>query len=127
VLIQSSSLLTQTLTKARNHDYLDEDIRAEYFLSLEKLETSLYPDLRKKYLKQSHKNLLCIMEQEMVYYNNIRKVNAGEKMDFKCDSRSDTSNESPLKDVLIEMKIEEDGLDVSNHRKEPLNTIDETV
>ena len=53
VLIQSSSLLTQTLTKARNHDELDEDIRAEYYLSLEKLETSLYPDLRKKYLKQS--------------------------------------------------------------------------
>ena len=126
VLIQSSSLLTQTLTKARNHDELDEDIRAEYYLSLEKLETSLYPDLRKKYLKQSHKNLLCIMEQEMVYYNNIRKVNAGEKMDFKCDSRSDTSNETPIKEMEIEIGvIDNEILDRSSHRSKPLDPIDE--
>jgi len=125
VLIQSSSLLTQTLTKARNHDELDEDIRAEYYLSLEKLETSLYPDLRKKYLKQSHKNLLCIMEQEMVYYNNIRKVNAGEKMDFKCDSRSDTSTETPIKEMEIEIDVENQLLDTSNHRNKPLQSIDE--
>ena len=41
--LQSASLLTNTLLKARNHDSVDEDMRMEYNGSLEKIETALYP------------------------------------------------------------------------------------
>jgi len=34
------------------------------------------------------------MKQEQTYYNNIKKVNAGEKIKIKCDSDSDTSSSS---------------------------------
>ena len=92
VIIQSSSLLTNTLNKCRMHDEIDPEIKAEYTMALEKLETSLYPDLRRRFLKTSHKNLLCIMKAEQEYFNNIKKVNAGEKIKVKCDSDSDTSS-----------------------------------
>jgi len=91
VLIQAQGTLTTCLTKARNSNDLTPDLLHEYNTSLEQLETSLYPDLRKKYLKQSHKNLLCILQQEATYFNNIRKVNAGEKLDIKCSSSDDIS------------------------------------
>jgi hypothetical protein len=90
-LVMAISLLTNTLTKARNHTELDDDLLAEYHSSLQANESSLYPDIRKTYLKQAHRNLLCIMAQEQKYYENIKKVNAGEKMDIKCDSDSDKS------------------------------------
>jgi len=93
-LVMAISLLTNTLTKARNHTELDEDLLTEYHSSLQANESSLYPDIRKTYLKQAHKNLLCIMAQEQKYYENIKKVNAGEKMDIKCDSDSDTNSRS---------------------------------
>lgn len=89
VLIQAQSNLTTCLTKARNSSELTKDLLHEYNTSLEQLEVSLYPDVRKKYLKASHKNLLCILQQEAQYFNNIRKVNAGEKLDIKCGSSSD--------------------------------------
>lgn len=93
-LVMAISLLTNTLTKARNHTELDEDLLTEYHSSLQANESSLYPDIRKTYLKQAHRNLLCIMAQEQKYYDNIKKVNAGEKMDIKCDSDSDTNSRS---------------------------------
>ena len=93
-LVMAISLLTNTLTKARNHTELDEDLLTEYHSSLQANESSLYPDIRKTYLKQAHRNLLCIMAQEQKYYENIKKVNAGEKMDIKCDSDSDTNSRS---------------------------------
>jgi len=93
-LVMAISLLTNTLTKARNHTELDEDLLTEYHSSLQANESSLYPDIRKTYLKQAHRNLLCIMAQEQKYYENIKKVNAGEKMDIKCDSDSDTNSHS---------------------------------
>ena len=93
-LVMAISLLTNTLTKARNHTELDDDLLAEYHSSLQANESSLYPDIRKTYLKQAHRNLLCIMAQEQKYYENIKKVNAGEKMDIKCDSDSDTNSHS---------------------------------
>ena len=34
------------------------------------------------------------MKAEQVYYNNIQKVNNGEKMTLKCDSQSDISSET---------------------------------
>jgi hypothetical protein len=89
VLIQAQGTLTTCLTKARNSKELTPDLLHEYNISLEQLETSLYPDLRKKYLKASHKNLLSILKHESEYFNNIKKVNAGEDINIKCDSSSD--------------------------------------
>ena len=40
--LQSASLLTNTLLKARNHKEVDEDLLTEYNGSLEKIETALY-------------------------------------------------------------------------------------
>lgn len=93
-LVMAISLLTNTLTKARNHTELDDDLLAEYHSSLQANESSLYPDIRKTYLKQAHKNLLSIMACEQKYYENIKKVNAGEKMDIKFDSDSDSNSRS---------------------------------
>ena len=113
-LVQAISLLTNTLTKARNHNELDEDLLTEYHASLQANEISLYPDVRKTYLRQAHKNLLCIMQQEQKYYENIRKVNNGEKMDIKCDSDSDKSPsvdnimiDNSVSDIEVGEKIEE--------------------
>jgi len=125
-LVQAISLLTNTLTKARNHAELDEDLLTEYHASLQANETSLYPDIRKTYLKQAHKNLLCIMAQESKYYDNIRKVNNGEKMDIKCDSDSDSNSIStdnilidiPRPDLEVGEKREEtNGLDITESPK----------
>ena len=130
-LVMAISLLTNTLTKARNHTELDEDLLSEYHSSLQANEGSLYPDIRKTYLKQAHKNLLSIMACEQKYYENIKKVNAGEKMDIKCDSDSDKSHS--VDNVLINNmdlekgigeKIETNDLDISesplSNRKLPL-------
>ena len=78
-LIQSTSLLTNTLNRCRNHNILDHEIMIEYNDALEKLETSIYPDIRKKYLKMSQKNLIDIMKIEQIYFKNIELVNKGEK------------------------------------------------
>tara|TARA_R110000823_G_scaffold134335_1_gene263095 strand:+ start:350 stop:1030 length:681 start_codon:yes stop_codon:yes gene_type:complete len=94
ILVQSTSLLTNTLSKCRNHKDVDDEIMKEYNDALEHLEVSMYPDLRKKFLRQSHKNLLCIMKQEQTYFDNIKKVNRGEKISFNCDSDSDSNNPS---------------------------------
>jgi hypothetical protein len=53
----------------------------DYNNALEKLETSIYPDVRKKYLKMSHKNLINIMRIEQTYFKNIELVNKGEAVD----------------------------------------------
>ena len=128
-IVQSSSLLTNTLTKCRNETELTEPIRKEYHAALQALETSLYPDLRKKFLKQSHKNLLCILKQEQDYYKNIDRVNRGEKIDIKCDSGSDGTPDISLKHVksFVEetKEIEMNELDVSNHREKELEIINE--
>jgi len=77
ILLQSQSLLTHTLTNARNEDVITPNLLKEYHESLEKLEVSLYPDIRKKFLVQSHKNLISIMKQEQKYFNNIKTINEG--------------------------------------------------
>jgi hypothetical protein len=87
VLIQGISLLTNTLNKCRNHKDIDDDILIDYNNALEKLETSVYPSVRKKYLKQSHRNLIEIMKQEKKYYDAIECVNSGR------DIESNTSSE----------------------------------
>jgi hypothetical protein len=77
ILLQSQSLLTHTLTNARNEEEVTSSLLKEYHESLEKLELSLYPDIRKKFLVQSHKNLISIMKQEQKYFNNIKSINEG--------------------------------------------------
>lgn len=92
VILQAQSLLTHTLSNARNQDDLSPTLLKEYHESLEKLETSIYPDIRKKFLKQSHNNLIAIMKQESKFYNLINKVNNGENVETD-DSLSSNSNE----------------------------------
>jgi len=116
-LVQAISLLTNTLLKARNHGELDDELLQEYHSSLQANESSLYPDIRKTYLKEAHKNLLCIMKAEQVYYDNIQKVNNGEKMTLKCDSNSDAT---PSVDNIILDKTETD-LEIGEKEKEKLN------
>jgi len=122
-LVQAISLLTNTLLKARNHGSLDDELLQEYHSSLQANESSLYPDIRKTYLKEAHKNLLCIMKAEQIYYDNIQKVNAGERIKIKCDSDSDSSSSStdniiintPSLEVVSGEKIEEnEEMDNSN-------------
>ncbi len=111
VLLQSQSLLTHTLTNARNESELTITLLKEYNESLEKLEVSLYPDIRKRFLVQSHKNLISIMKQEQKYFDLIEKINNGEAVE--SDSSVD-SNESPkitkipFKPLHIEIPIKEE-------------------
>ena len=86
MLIQSTSLLTNTLNKCRNHSVLDHEILVEYNDSLEKLEMCVYPDIRKKYLKMSQKNLIDIMKIDQTYFKNIQLVNKGEKVIPEAES-----------------------------------------
>lgn len=97
VLIQSQSLLTTTLNKYRNHDEVDKELVFEYNSALEKLETSVYPDVRKKYLQQSHKNLLSIMKLEQKYFKNIELVNNGEKPEDDTLSSSSSDKSNPIR------------------------------
>jgi len=131
-LVQAISLLTNTLTKARNHEELDDDLLTEYNNALQSNEMALYPDIRRNYLKQSHKNLLCIMNQEAKYYENIKKVNNGEKIDIKCDS-SDSSGDISIKHVNSfqeeekDIEVEMNELDETTHRDNKLKPINEEI
>jgi hypothetical protein len=49
----------------------------EYNGALEKLEIALYPDIRKQYLVQFDKNLICIMKQKEKYFGLIELINSG--------------------------------------------------
>tara|TARA_R110002050_G_scaffold84926_2_gene181228 strand:- start:182 stop:790 length:609 start_codon:yes stop_codon:yes gene_type:complete len=112
VLIQGISLLTNSLNKCRNHKGVDDDILMDYNMSLEKLETSIYPSVRKKYLKQSHKNLIEIMKQEKKYYDAIESVNAGRDIesDTSSDDLSINYSNSPLQTKRSLSQIDEEDL-----------------
>lgn len=136
VLIQSTSLLTNTLNKCRNHSDLDADILKEYHDALEKLETSVYPDIRKKYLKMSHKNLIDIMKQEQKYFNNITLVNQGEKIEDDESTISDKDKQqrfsldritNPLTIKKVEENFELEDLEKGNlsPKNIEIKTIDE--
>jgi hypothetical protein len=99
ILLQSQSLLTHTLTNARNEDDITPNLMKEYHESLEKLEVSLYPDIRKKFLVQSHKNLISIMKQEQKYFNNIQSIHEGNYPPSSSDS-SIESGEIELKNRI---------------------------
>jgi len=53
IILQAQSILTHTLNNARNQTEVSTQLLKEYHEALEKLEVSIYPDLRKKYLKIS--------------------------------------------------------------------------
>jgi hypothetical protein len=99
ILLQSQSLLTHTLTNARNEDEITPNLLKEYHESLEKLEVSLYPDIRKKFLVQSHKNLISIMKQESKFFQNINSINEGNYPPSSSDS-SIESGEIELKNRI---------------------------
>ena len=97
ILIQASANLTTVLNKARNHTSIDDELLTEYNIALEKLETSIYPNERKVFLRQSHKNLLEILKQETKYFNLINLANAGEVIELSDDSS--LSSEEPIDDT----------------------------
>jgi hypothetical protein len=86
VILQSQALLTNTLTTARNEIEITPQLLKLYNDSLEKLEVSIYPDTRKKFLKQSHNNLISIMKQERKYFNMIEMINNRESGNNSTDS-----------------------------------------
>ena len=105
--LQSASLLTNTLLKARNHDNVDEDMRMEYNGSLEKIETALYPNERSAFLKQSQRNLIEIMAQEIKYYKKIDKVNNDEVITTEEEDSVRTSISPLVKDEVIDDVIDD--------------------
>ena len=112
ILIEANSRLTNILTKARNHKTLDEDLIHEYNDGLECIETSMYPNERKLYLRQSHKNLIEIMKQEQKYYGMIDRVNNGEEpLILSSDSESSSSSEDNV--------LKKDVLDITEHGVPP--------
>jgi len=110
--------LTNTLLKARNHIDLDEELRQEYNQALEKIETALYPDERKTFLKQAHKNLIEIMSQEIKYYDKIDKVNNHESINDSDDSslssdeklNHSSARTNPMNKDVLEVLEEEQSL-----------------
>tara|TARA_R110000868_G_scaffold88781_1_gene247361 strand:- start:220 stop:867 length:648 start_codon:yes stop_codon:yes gene_type:complete len=114
-IINASGLITNILGKARNKKGIDEELLHEYNDALGYLETSLYPDQRKVFLKQSHKNLIEIMRQEEKYYDLIIKVNNHEAINFSDDSSEDS------------IKVAFNELDISEHNSRPLKVIPETT
>ena len=90
VLIQSTTILTNTLNQVRNADELTEEITHAYNHSLELLEISLYPDIRRRFLKISQRNMEAIIKNENCYFENIERVRLGLKLK-KCDSDSDVN------------------------------------
>ena len=115
VLIQSTTILTNTLNQVRNADELTEEITHAYNHSLELLEISLYPDIRKKFLKISQRNMETIIKNENCYFDNIERVRKGLKLK-KCDSDSDVNeliNTPPQSEKKVLDKINE-GEDYDN-------------
>jgi hypothetical protein len=94
VILQSQSLLTHTLNTARNESVLTPQLIKDYNDALEKLETSVYPDIRKKYLKISHTNLISIMNQEQRFFERLHKVEQG--IELSESGSSVGSNENPI-------------------------------
>ena len=94
VLVQSCTVLTSTLSKARNSTEVDKDLLREYHEALELLETSLYPDVRKRFLKASQKNLVSIIANEDDYFDLIEKAKSGQDISaYRSDNGSNHSGQ----------------------------------
>lgn len=89
IILQAQSLLTHTLNNARNETELTPQLYKEYTDSLEKLETSIYPDIRKKFLRISHNNLISIMKQEQKFFDTLKMVEYGLPISSTASENSD--------------------------------------
>ena len=105
VILQSQSLLTHTLNNARNETELTPVLSKEYNDALEKLETSVYPDIRRRFLKISHNNLISIMKQEQRFFDALHKVENGESL---SSEGSVGSNETPKNPLNLDSTYEEE-------------------
>ena len=105
VILQSQSLLTHTLNNARNETELTPVLSKEYNDALEKLETSVYPDIRRRFLKISHNNLISIMKQEQRFFEALHKVENGESL---SSEGSVGSNETPKNPLNLDSTYEEE-------------------
>ena len=83
--------------------------------ALELLEISLYPDVRKRFLRASQKNLIGIIKNEDCYFDLIERAKAGEKI-TSCSSGSES-------DVSIDnlSKYQEEDLEVGEKRMSTIN------
>ena len=108
VILQSQSLLTHTLNNARNETEMTDQLIKDYNDALEKLETSVYPDTRKKYLKISHNNLISIMKQEAKFFDALEKANNGElSSESSIESGESRNKRNPLSIVIPRRNYDE--------------------
>ena len=108
VILQSQSLLTHTLNNARNETDMTDQLIKDYNDALEKLETSVYPDTRKKYLKISHNNLISIMKQEAKFFEALEKANNGElSSESSIESNESRNKRNPLSIVIPRRNFDE--------------------
>ena len=108
VILQSQSLLTHTLNNARNETDMTDQLIKDYNDALEKLETSVYPDTRKKYLKISHNNLISIMKQEAKFFEALEKANNGElSSESSIESGESRNKRNPLSIVIPRRNFDE--------------------
>ncbi|MBF95548.1 MAG: hypothetical protein CMH58_10365 [Myxococcales bacterium] len=108
VLIQSCTVLTTTLAKARNCTEVDDDLLREYHDALELLETSLYPDVRKRFLRASQKNLISIISNENDYFKLIEKARNGQDISaYRSDNSSSTDEHSNENIKRFQMDLEQ--------------------
>ena len=108
VILQSQSLLTHTLNNARNETEITDQLIKDYNDALEKLETSVYPDTRKKYLKISHNNLISIMKQEAKFFDALEKAQNGElSSESSIESGESTNKRNPLSIVIPRRNFDE--------------------
>ena len=114
LLIKNQEQLTTILNKARNHTELDRDLQSEYNLALERLETSVYPDLRLKYLLLSQKNMLKVMKGEVKFFQQIELVNQGQDVPTSDSSlESGDTGDNPAPENLVIPQGEENFATVS--------------
>jgi len=107
ILIQSISMITETLNKYRNHESVDKELLRDYNNSLEKLEMSLYPDIRKKYLLMSHRNLIAINKLEKKYFSNLQLV------EISSSNSSYGSDDSPnINTVFVEQNNDDNEAEI---------------
>ena len=137
VLVQSCTVLTSTLSKARNSTEVDEDLLREYHEALELLETSLYPDVRKRFLKASQKNLISIIANEDDYFDLIEKAKSGEDISaYRSDNGSNHSgqpnehSEENIKrfqsDVGVKAGVtQDDNINTAENVEEPPVTVEQ--
>ena len=112
ILIQASVILTATLGRARNANEVDESLLQEYHTALELLETSLYPDVRKKFLKQSQKNLVSIIESEQKYFDVVNTAKKGLQIkDVVADMNIESSTDDSSTDDIISKPIKSSDLE----------------